>query len=497
MTRVTPRLRPGRSGWWTTAGVTAVAAALRLPALGRPGTLVFDETYYVKDAWTLLNLGYEAQWPAEADDAFEAGDVDGYRTEASYVVHPPLGKWVIAAGLRLLGGDDPVGWRIGVAVAGVLTVLLVTRAARRLLGSTALGAVAGLVVALDGSAIVHSRTALLDGVLTLWVVAAFAALLVDRDHARRRLASRTGPPRAPTDLGPGLGPRPWRILAGVMLGLAVATKWSALWYLAVFGLMTVAWDASARYRAGVRRWWLGALWRDAPPAAASLVLVAAATYVASWASWFASPDAYGRQATTPGMAGALGSWWSYHLDMWRFHTGLEAEHPYTAHPAGWLLQLRPTSFFFASPDATENLCGADRCAQAVTSLGNPFVWWFGVAALVMAVWWTVRRRDGVAATVLAGVAAGWLPWFAYAHRPVFTFYAVVLVPWLGFALAWAVGRLLAGSAHDPARRRVVVTALAVAAVLVVGSAVFFWPVWTAELITFRQWQLRQWLPSWV
>ena len=158
-------------GWLVAAAVTALAALLRLPALGRPHRLVFDETYYVKDAWTLLHLGYEAQWPQEPNPAFEAGDVDTYLSTASYVVHPQVGKWVLAIGEWIVGVTDPVGWRLSTAVAGILAVLLLTRIARRLFRSTALGALAGVLMAVDGLAIVHSRTGLLDNVLMLFVLA--------------------------------------------------------------------------------------------------------------------------------------------------------------------------------------------------------------------------------------------------------------------------------------------------------------------------------------
>lgn len=487
------------AGWPATLAVTAVAALLRLPALGRPPTLVFDETYYVKDAWTLLNLGYEADWPEEPDPAFEAGDVDSHLSDADFVVHPQVGKWVIALGLRLLGADDPVGWRLGTVVAGLVTVLLVTRVARRLFRSTALGVLAGSLVALDGMAIVHSRTALLDGILTMWLVAGFAALVVDRDRARERLARLTTPPRAVGRYGPGLGLRPWRLLAGVLLGLAVGTKWSALWFLAVFGLLTVAWDAAARYRAGVPRWWQAALLRDAPPAALSLVGLATVAYVASWFSWFASPGAYGRQwaAGQPAswVPDALRSLWHYHEQMWHFHTTLTSDHPYIAHPAGWPLQVRPTSFFYTAPEPAEQYCGAAHCAQAVTSLGNPFIWWLGCAAILAAGWWVVRHRDGLAAAALSGVVAGWLPWWLYPDRPVFTFYAIVFLPWVALTLTWAVARL-AGWARTPARRRWLTMSLVTAGVVVTATTVFFWPQWTAEVTTLRFWQLHQWLPSW-
>ena len=504
MTGVTTPDRPSRAaglaarvrsadagGWLTTLAVTGVAAAMRLPNLGRPSTLVFDETYYVKDAWTLLNQGYESRWPDDFDASFEAGDVHGYLDEPSYVVHPPMGKWVIAAGLRLLGAQTPVGWRLGVAIAGLLTVLLVVRIARRLLGSTALGAVAGLTVALDGLAIVTSRMALLDGVLAFFVVAAFAALLLDRDRTRRGPGEPSG----------WLRLRPWRLAAGGLLGLAVATKWSGVWFVVAFGLLAVAWDATARHRADEPRWWARALLRDAPPAFVAIVVVSAASYLGSWFAWFRSPEAWGRQwaenLPESWVPSALRSLWHYHQQVWQFHTSLSAEHPYATNPAGWLVQWRPTSFFYHSSEEDGVTCAAEQCSQAVTSLGNPLIWWLATLAVVAAVWWAVRRRDGVAIVVLVGLAAGWLPWFAYPDRPTFTFYAVVILPWLAICLAWAVRGLLAWSRDDPVRRARVIAALVIALVLVVAVSLFFMPVWTAQPIPFRQWQIRQWLPNWI
>ncbi|WP_182113234.1 MULTISPECIES: dolichyl-phosphate-mannose--protein mannosyltransferase [unclassified Actinotalea] len=502
--------RPGRwhraleaaQGWPATLAVAGVAAALRLPALDRPDVLVFDETYYVKDAWTLLHLGYEGSWPPDADEAFAAGDVDGFSTDPSYVVHPPVGKWVIALGLRLLGADDPVGWRLGTVVAGIVLVVLMTRVARRLLGSTALGVVAGLLVAVDGAAIVMSRTALLDGVLATLVMAAFAALLVDRDRARARLAAATWPPRAPSRWGPWSAVRPWRVLAGVLLGLAVGTKWSALWFVAVLGLVTVAWDASARRRAGVALWWQAALVRDALPAFVAIVPTAALTYVLTWTGWLRTSGGYGRSwaATHPGegltwLPDPLRALAEYHRQNWTFHTGLSTDHPYESSPLGWLVQWRPTSFFYDAPEPAQQACGAARCAQAVTSLGNPLVWWLGAAAVVACAWWVVRWADGVAAVALAGLAAGWLPWFAYPERTIFTFYTIVMLPWLVLCLTWAAARALAWARDEP-RRSIVRTLLVAAAILVVVTTAFFWPVWTGEVITFRSWQLRQWLPDW-
>ncbi len=259
-------------GWVGPLLVTAVAGLLRFWDLGRPKAFIFDETYYAKDAWSLLHFGVEQNYikaakdgdPDPANVKILAGNLDGIWTgEPSYVVHPPGGKWMIALGEQLFG-LTPFGWRFIVALTGTLAVLIVARTGRRLFRSTLLGCTAGLLLTLDGLAFVHSRTALLDPLVMFWALVAFAALVLDRDWARGRLAERLTAAQT-ARFGPSLGMRPWRLLAGVALGLACATKWSGIYFVAVFGLLTVLWDMGARRTAGVRRPWIGALVRDAAP----------------------------------------------------------------------------------------------------------------------------------------------------------------------------------------------------------------------------------------
>jgi dolichyl-phosphate-mannose-protein mannosyltransferase len=74
--------------------VILLAAGTRLWNLGNPKTLVFDETFYVKDAYTLSKLGYEGSWPPNPDPGFAAGKVNDYLTPGSFVVHPPHGNLI-------------------------------------------------------------------------------------------------------------------------------------------------------------------------------------------------------------------------------------------------------------------------------------------------------------------------------------------------------------------------------------------------------------------
>ena len=495
-------------GWAGPLLVTAVAAVARFANLGRPRELVFDETYYVKQAYTLLKVGYEARWPADANAAFEAGRLDVFLNRADYVVHPQVGKWMIALGMEVAGPASSVGWRLGAAVAGTLSVLMLARIARRMFASTLLGTIAGGLLAVDGAAIVHSRTSLLDIFVMFFALAAFGALLIDREQARRRLARRLArrldAGLLGTEWGPRLGIRWWRVAAGVLLGLTIGTKWSGLYFLAVFGLLTVAWDVTARRAVGVRYWLAAGVLRDGVPAALTLVPLAALTYLASWFSWWRTPGAYLRDwaATHPGegvtwLPEPLRSLWHYHLEMWQFHNNLTSEHLYAANPYGWLIQWRPTSFFYEPRVPARALCGADRCSQAITSLGNPILWWAATAAIVAAVWWLARDRDWRAGAALAGIVAGWVPWLAYAHRTIFTFYSIAFAPWMVLVLTYALGRVLGPPAADPGRRRRGARWVVGFLTLVVAVSAFFYPIWTAQVVPYTFWRLHMWLLSWV
>jgi dolichyl-phosphate-mannose-protein mannosyltransferase len=501
----------GLWGWLLPLMAAVVGAVLRFVRLGEPRSLVFDETYYVKDAYSYLISGYEREWPEDANTSFNAGVPDILLASPEYVVHPPVGKWMIAAGMGLFGTEDSFGWRFGAALTGTLTVLLVGLIAVRLFRSPLLGGIAGLLLAVDGHHLVHSRTSLLDVFLTFWVVAAFGALLLDRDDGRRRLARKLsssadgGPPAAGMLLyGPWLLWRPWRLAAGICLGLAVGTKWSALAFVAVFGLMTVLWDVGARRVAGIRAWPTAGLLKDGVPAFFTIIPAAALTYLASWTGWLRSSDAYGRnwaQDNPSQTWGWLPDWLrslaEYHRSAYTFHNGLSSEHTYESSAWSWLFMGRPTSFFYESSTFGVDGCTADSCSTAVSVVGNPLIWWAAALSLLVLLFCWIGRRDWRAGAVLAGIAAGYLPWFAYPERTTFFFYAVSFEPFLILSLTWVLGLVLGRKTDPLPRRRAGAAAVALFLLATVLVSAFFLPVWTAETIPYSDWRLRMWMPSWI
>lgn len=417
--------------------LVGTAAVLMLGNLGTPARIIFDEVYYVNDARDILEFGIEQ----------------------GFVVHPPLGKMLIAFSIWLFG-DNPFGWRVLGALAGVATVLLTYLIGLRLFKRMAPAALAALLVALDGIFIVQARTTMLDIHLAFFTALGAWALIAHVQRTREAdeawLAADPGPhdrlPRRDITL---------LLVAGVAFGLAIGTKWSGLLGLGGAGLVMIGTELARRRRV------LGSMWRQLVRGVAlitaSLVVIPFAVYVATWAPWFLEfPQTYeGRQVcdepddcavTLPGRASALVD---FHGRVTRFHSNLEAKHGYRAPATTWAVQARPVVYYYETcsenrlnrvpttdDDGNEEIpdpCIVERGQAAeMLSLGNLALWWGFLPATILLVGGMVRG-DRRAAIPLTFVAAQFLPWLVVS-RPVFSFYAVPMVPFVALGLAAVIAR---------------------------------------------------------
>ena len=408
---------------------------LRVINLGNPKGFVFDEVYYVDGARDFLKYGVE---------------VAGSKPE--FVVHPPVGKWCIALGIKIFG-DNEFGWRITAAIAGTLIILIAARLVHELFYSPFLTAITAALLAFDGLLLVHSRTALLDLFLTLFIL--IAAYFWFRQQF-------------------------W--YASIFFGLALATKWSALYFIFLFGSVTL-------YR----------LLRDSPLKESSRTLairvlqfaiLPIGIYLASWIGWFTSNRGWDRTYASNPFSSLI----YYHKQMLDFHTSLVEKHAYQANPWGWLIMRRPTSFSYESPQG----CGSKSCAQEVLALGTPVLWWGATIALVVLIGlWTWqfynRNVDKKLTFILLGVIAGYLPWFFFQKRTVFSFYAIVFEPFLILALVYC-AKLFIDRSKNPANAQVIILGFVAVVFL---NFIYFLPLYLGEVITYAQWHMRMWFTSWI
>jgi len=531
---VTPMPDDRLGGWLWPLLITALAAVTRVYRLSVPDAVIFDETFYVKDAWSILRHGVELQLKTDSIGSFStlnslllntgwlnsqiiAGQTDIFqhcgvisltRCTGEFVVQPPAGKLLIAAG-EWVYGLNTLGWRIVPAIVGSLAVLLMCRITRRLTRSTLLGCVAGLLLSLDGLEFVLSRTGMLDIFLMFFVLASFGCLVADRDASRSRLAAllAAGPGDWPElGIGPELGIRKWRVAAGVLIGLAGATKQDALWYDLAFAGLCVAWDVGARRAAGLPGGVRGGLLRDGKWLPLTFGLIPLVTYVATWSGWLFAPGGYDRNyAQAHGVSvpviSALYSLLDYQRQIYQYMSTLSAPNPAQSQPWDWFVLSRPVEFYWQSyRDAagTHPVAGTTGpYVQQVLAIGNPLIWWAGVPAVLCCLGWWLARRDWRAGAAVLGVLAGWATWLPFPDRTKYFYYALEFEPFMIICIVLCLG-LIIGPASARLRRRAAGQTLAGAYLL--GAAVLFWyfyPVMTGEVIPYSQWLSRMWYSGWI
>lgn len=443
------------------------AGILRFSDLATPNFEIFDEYYYVQDACTYVSEGQ-----------FFCG------VEEMTIEHPPMGKWLIAIGIWAFT-PTPFGSRMMAALLGTLSVGLLFLIARRILGSPLGAAVAGLLLAMDFLHLVVSRTALLDIFLSFFLL--LALLLSLRDIQARSSREQTAAAPRPSPDGSGLSRDLdwsrlwwfWRPLAGVALGFAIATKWTAAPMVAVLAALTLVLTWRGQTEASVKRSLLTVAKNEAASVLVCFLLIPVLVYCFTYAG-----RVEGALLTWPW---AEGSWvravaerqvemFRYHIELRQYFSGERA--PFQSSPAwSWPLIQRPIPFAFAAR-------GGDY--REVLALGNPLVWWPALVCLIVVLGRAARTgKDRLATLVIwAGFGGTYLYWLLFSPETsnLFLYYFVPAVPFL----CLAVGAAAAQMASRSWGRATVAGYL-----LLVGlSLAFFYPVLTWRPLDPDQWRRR-------
>ena len=448
--------------------ITLFGFLLRIFNIKKPSYFIFDETYYIPNARSLLKNGVE----------LSSG-------EPQFIVHPPVGKWVIALGIKIFG-DNPFGWRAGVLFLGTLSIALVGLLAKELFNSSPIALGAAFFSAIDGVFLVQSRVAILEGSLAFFILLASYCFL-------RYLNSKN---------------RVWLLALSISSGLALGVKWSAVYYIGFFGVLillktnksagrgeiiesmeTGGKNLKTKFRKLVEFCRARVVNLISLSSYFALTLV---TYLITWSGWFLASDAWDRRKVKGGgFLNAVENLYYYHKDMLDFHLNLTLKHNYQANPAGWLFMWRPTAFDFKSAGQ----CGSSKCYYEILQLGNPVLWWVSVFALIALIVKISKSRfknvEGEL-IVLSTFLLGYLPWFFFGKRTTFTFYSGIFAGFLYIIIAYV---LYKGSMKLKPKIRLGFTLFFFSLLLLTLN--FFYPIYAYLPLTPHHWNLHMWLNNWI
>ncbi len=469
-----------RKARWILAAILLFALGTRVARLNSPDTRYFDEVYhaYTAEQWVKGNADAWL-WRTKAAD-------EGCAYEWT---HPPLAKLMMAASMKVFG-VHPWAWRLPAALLGTAMVLLVYALARALFHREAVALLAAAFAALDMLPLFASRIGMNDIYFVAFMLAAVLAATKNR-----------------------------YVLAPLAAGCALACKWTMLYGFPLLALIHLLRIGTARQSRPDGPAQSRPLNLDARLNRYALVVVLYTLCV---------PLIY------------LGSYWpmvraghswqdvgEVQKQMWYYHTGLKATHPFsspawqwpTLRKAVWCFTQKkdvwPEQFpEFPSPQrpqapkrstaqsperstkqSPERRAGASPASPAasasdtafappaeaelfiepqvwaanVYAWANPVIWICGEGAILFALIHLLIRRNTAVFIVVAGFLAFWAPWLA-SPRIMFLYHYLPSLPFLYLALAWAI-------VHTAIGRRTLIALFTLAALAFVVLYPYVTAVW--------------------
>ncbi len=379
------------------------------PANSGPGQgYVFDEKYYVSAARVIAGL------PNAPQDAYDHASPKGTDPNGE---HPQLGKLVIAGSISLFG-DNAIGWRVTAVAFGLAALLLLYWLVRSAGGGrwTALAAVA--IASFENLWVVHSRIAVLDIYVVPFMLAGAALYL------RRR----------------------W-VLGGIVIGIGCCVKEFGVYVplvLILFELVRTVTRARAR-RAGDRSVTRGAIAMGlARPVLSGLVAGVTFFTVLSGLDALVTPYSGGRPVDRHQSSLCDHLWiWSkgcnHFVFMDNYAGRLHGEQGIASAPTRWLINQKSISYYTVTRTVSSG--GKVRSHTKIVWYRGElsrvllFTCWL---ALVLCVWWALRRGDDLAALAVAWALGTWIPpevFHLVDNRTTYLYYMVVSMPALYLAAA--------------------------------------------------------------
>lgn len=395
--------------------ILAFTFITRIFNISYPTNFYFDEVY---NAFTTLEIAKGNKDAYEWFHTTPPGTAYGW-------THPPLAKLMGATGI-LIFGPNSFGWRIVNVLIGTGVIYLVYLISKDLLNARRYALLAAGLASLDGLILTQSRINMNDIVALFFILLSFYFFIKYQLNARRYTL----------------------FYLGICLGLLIATKWTGLYAIAVFGI----WLGIKEYPFKLKRILLLIV---------ALLVIPSLIYILSYSQYF-----------------ILGGTWKNFLElqnqMWWYNTTLKATHTYQSSWWTWPNMLRPVWYFVDyAGDTIANIYG----------MGNPILWWLGIPAIIFTAYHVLKKRDWKLGIIVIGYLTFWLPW-ARAPRIMFLYHYLPSVPFLCIALAYCLSKI----------SNKYLTFGIVGLVFV--SFAYFYPIWVGVHLPKTWIDQYFWLPSW-
>ncbi len=284
--------------------------------------------------------------------------------------HPPLAKIGMFLSMKVFG-ENSFAYRFPEALLGLGCVYLVYLLAREFFNDEATALMAAGVFSLDGLALVMSRIGMNDSYLLFFVLLSVYFFFKEKDFR-----------------------------SALFFGMALASKWSAIWAIPILGILWLR--RKKKFTPGI-------VW---------YFLLPIPIYLLSYIQMFLSGH-------------GIDIWWEMQKQMWWYHTGLKASHPYSSSWWTWPLLIRPIYLY-----TSQEIGGM---VARIYAMGNPLVFWFGLTSVLIGFIYSIIEKNKNLGLTIFSYLIFFTPW-AVSPRIMFLYHYLPSIPFMAIASGFILRR---------------------------------------------------------
>lgn len=387
--------------------------------------------------------------------------------------HPPLGKAFIALGM-LIFGVNPFGWRVMGVLFGIAMLPVIYLFARKFFEKTWISSIVMILFAFDFMHFSQTRIATIDVFVTFFVILMyyFMYLYTTKSFYDTKLWKTWVP----------LG------LSGISMGLGMASKWTGVYAglgLAVIFFLTLfrrykeymyakkhihSTSNGVEHKAIIEMFPKYSI-RTIVFCVVFFVIIPFVIYTLSYLPFSDGTD-----------KGLISQMFRNQQTMFNYHSDLESTHPYSSVWYQWPIIYRPIYYYQSTISET--------VSEAISSFGNPMVWWAGIPAFIYMVYLTFKEKDNKALFLLIAYLSQYMPWMMIS-RTTYIYHYFTSVPFVVLMVGYSMFKLVE---KKPKRKYGAFLYTAAA----VGLFVAFYPVLSGQPAD-KQWvaDCLRWFDTWV
>lgn len=171
--------------------------------------------------------------------------------------------------------------------------------------------------------------------------------------------------------------------------------------------------------------------------------------------------------------------WNLQINMYEYHSKLEAEHPFTSNWYTWPIMQKPVWYYLGNEEQGMH--------STISGIGNPVIWWSGILGMAYVLIKGIIKRNKESLIILIPIITSFLPYLGI-NRIMFMYHYFPILPFMMLSIVTLIKDI------EEKIKFKKISWIYVA--LIVITFIYFYPVTSGMTVSETYIESTKWLETW-